>query len=216
MKCVVRYVFAIASRNPLRKLLTHCEKLTKMIVWAIRRFSDGIILSQKVENRKKVRQTKSATKVMMLVFFDHEGVIYQHEVPHGVTVNADHYITALKTLKIHISRKRRHLVGKWILHHDNARPHTAARVLEFLTKSKITVMKHPPYSPDLAPCDFWMFPKLKEALRGQTFSSYQDIVTAVQGYFNTLDKNAFSTCFQKWILRWDRCIEAGGRYFEKE
>lgn len=165
---------------------------------------------------KKVRQTKSATKVMMLVFFDHEGVIYQHEVPHGVTVNADHYITALKTLKIHISRKRRHLVRKWILHHDNARPHTAARVLEFLTKSKITVMKHPPYSPDLAPCDFWMFPKLKEALRGQTFSSYQDIVTAVQGYFNTLDKNAFSTCFQKWILRWDRCIEARGRYFEKE
>jgi [histone H3]-lysine36 N-dimethyltransferase SETMAR len=151
-----------------------------------------------------------------MIFFDHQGVIYQHEVPQGTTVNADHYIEALKSLKTHIARKRKHYVRNWILHHDNARPHTAARVLEFLAKNKVAVMKHPPYSPDLAPCDFWMFPKLKEVLRGRKFSSNKEIVGAVQAFFKSLEANAFSTCFQKWISRWDRCIESGGRYFEKE
>jgi len=47
---------------------------------------------------------------------------------------------------------------KWILHHDNAPAHDALRVCKFLAKNSITKMDHPPYSPDLAPCDFWLFP----------------------------------------------------------
>ncbi len=55
----------------------------------------------------------------------------------------------------------------------------AAHVLEFLVKSKISVMKHPLYSPDLALCDFWLFPRLKEMLCGQKFNSNHDF--SVQG-----------------------------------
>lgn len=53
---------------------------------------------------------KLATKIMMLIFFGHKEVIYQYEVPQDTIVNADHYMKALKTLKIHIARKRNHLV----------------------------------------------------------------------------------------------------------
>jgi histone-lysine N-methyltransferase SETMAR len=61
------------------------------------------------------------------------------------------------------------------LHHDYAPAHDALRVNKFLAKNSITKMDHPPYSPDLAPCDFWLFPKLKNALKGQRFSDLSDI-----------------------------------------
>jgi hypothetical protein len=53
--------------------------------------------------------------------------------------------------------------------------HEAERVLEFLTKKSITKTDHPPYSPDLAPCDFWLFTKLKNVLKGQRFADIPDI-----------------------------------------
>jgi hypothetical protein len=53
---------------------------------------------------------------------------------------------------------------KWILQHDNAPAHDALRVREFLAKNSIRKMDHPPYSPELAPCNFWLFQKLKNAL----------------------------------------------------
>jgi hypothetical protein len=53
--------------------------------------------------------------------------------------------------------------------------HDALRVHEFLAKNSIVKMDHSPYSPDLTPCDFWLFPKLKKALKGQIFSDLSDI-----------------------------------------
>jgi histone-lysine N-methyltransferase SETMAR len=56
--------------------------------------------------------------------------------------------------------------GKWILHHGSPFTRARLRVHEFLAKKTITEVDHPPYSPDLAPCDFWLFSKLKEIQEG--------------------------------------------------
>jgi transposase len=69
----------------------------------------------------------------------------------------------------------RKIFTKMILHHDSAPAHDALKVNEFLAKNSITKMVHPPYSPDLAPCNFWLFPKLKTALKGQRFADLSDI-----------------------------------------
>jgi transposase len=69
----------------------------------------------------------------------------------------------------------RKISAKMILHHDNAPAYDAFRAREFLAKNSITKMGYPPYSPDLAPCDFWLFPKLKTALKGQIFADLSDI-----------------------------------------
>jgi hypothetical protein len=50
---------------------------------------------------------------------------------------------------------------KWILHHNNTLAHDVLRIQKFLAKKSITKIDHPPYSPELAPCNFWLFPKLK-------------------------------------------------------
>ena len=68
-------------------------------------------------------------------------------------------------------RKRRELweTRSWLLHHDNAPAHNALLFREFVSKNNIAVLEQPPCSPDLAPCDFFLFPKLKEVIKGTRF-----------------------------------------------
>jgi histone-lysine N-methyltransferase SETMAR len=89
-------------------------------------------------------------------------------------MNQQCYLEVLARLQISVQRKILKLwPDKWILHHDNAPAHYSSRVLEFLVKKSFTKMDHSPYSPDLAPCNFWLFPKLKNALKGQRFADIQ-------------------------------------------
>jgi histone-lysine N-methyltransferase SETMAR len=69
----------------------------------------------------------------------------------------------------------RKISAKIILHHENATAHDALRLREFLSKNCITKMDHPPYSTDLAPCNSWLIPKIKTALKGQRFADLSDI-----------------------------------------
>jgi len=108
---------------------------------------------------------------MLVCFFHHKGIVHYEFIAQGQTVNQHCYLGVLTRLRERVLRKRRGLwLGKWILHHHNAPVHDALRVCEFQAKNSITKVDHPPYSPDLALCDFWLFPKLKNALKGQRFA----------------------------------------------
>ena len=88
-------------------------------------------------------------------------------IAQGQTVNQQCYLEVLTRLWGFVWRKRPELwPDKWILQHDDAPAHDALRVQEFLAKNAITNVDHPPYSPDLARCDFWLFPKLKKCPEG--------------------------------------------------
>jgi len=67
------------------------------------------------------------------------------------------------------------------------------------------VCPHPPYSPDLALCDFWFF-----HMKGKRFESIQDIEAATKAQLKTLTKEDFQNCFRKWQERWDKCVQSGG------
>jgi histone-lysine N-methyltransferase SETMAR len=67
------------------------------------------------------------------------------------------------------------------LHHDNTLPHTSVLTQQFLVKYKMAVIPHPPYSPDLAPCDFFIFQKMKLKVKGRRF----DTIEEIQGEFHT-------------------------------
>ena len=86
---------------------------------------------------------------MIITFFDKRGMVYNHVVPHGQTVNAQYYIGVLKKLiRPHIQRKRpEYTNGRWKLHQDNARPHVAHVVTEFLLDRQVQVIPHPPLQP---------------------------------------------------------------------
>ena len=73
----------------------------------------------------------------------------------------------------------------------------------------IKTVRHPPYNPDLAPCDFWLFPKV----RGCRYETTEEMKEAVMKVVNMLTQEDFHGVFQKLLERY-KCIAAGGDYFE--
>jgi hypothetical protein len=68
------------------------------------------------------------------------------------------------------------------------------------------LLEHPPYFPDLAPSDFYLFPKLKLFLAGQRFSSNQEASAAVKEYFTHLTKNHYRDGIIVLENHWNKCI----------
>ena len=101
-----------------------------------------------------------------------------------------------------------------MLHHDNAAPHKGKVVTEYLEKERIVVLPHPPYSSDLAPCDYFLFPRIKKELGGKRFDTDKELKRAVKAITNDISKEEYSKCFENWCTRLKRCIEVGGEYFE--
>ncbi len=109
---------------------------------------------------------------MLTVFFDVKGVIHSEFLPQGQTVTADEYILTLQRLRESIRRKRPELWGQgqvrrggvrpFLLHHDNASSHTAVPTLAFIGEQNMEMLPHPPYSPDLAPCNFFSVPQTQK------------------------------------------------------
>jgi hypothetical protein len=78
----------------------------------------------------------------------------------------------------------------------------------------MVVMLQRPYLPDLAPCDFFLFQKVKTASKGHHFGSTEDIQWSVTQVFNDITQNEFQECYKQWQHRWTRCVKAQGIYFE--
>ena len=115
---------------------------------------------------KKARQSKFTHKPLMIPFFDTTGMIYMHWAPTEQTVNKEYYVEVLREFRKRFRRKRPALFksGQWHFHQDNAPVHNSILVTDYLTKMGIKTVPHSAYSPELALCDFWLFPKLKEKL----------------------------------------------------
>jgi len=78
----------------------------------------------------------------------------------------------------------------------------------------MAVIPHPLYSPDLAPCDFFLFAKMKLKLKGHRFDANEEIQAKLERVLDTLIEKDFQEAFQKWKRRWDRCLHVGGNYLE--
>ena len=76
---------------------------------------------------------------------------------------------------------------------------------EFLAKNTTTIIEQTPYSPDMAPANFFFFPKLKLPLRGTRFQSIEDIKENSQRELKSIPENAFKICFDDWTIRWHKC-----------
>ena len=92
--------------------------------------------------------------------------------------------------------------------------HTSVAVQQFLAEKSVPVITQPPYSPDLAPSDFWLFSTLKMVLKGTRFATMEDIEWNVTAELQEISKEAFRRCFQQWQDRWSKCVCAQGSYFE--
>jgi hypothetical protein len=101
-------------------------------------------------------------------FFAIEDVVHHEFLSQGQTVNRRYYLEMLNRLRENVRKKRPQLWrnNSWFLHHDNALTHASLLSRDFLANMNTTVLPQPPNSPDLAPADSFLFPKLKSTLKG--------------------------------------------------
>ena len=94
----------------------------------------------------------------------------------------------------------------WQLHHDNAPAHSLHLIQGFLAKHNIPLIRQALCSPDMASCDFWLFPKLKMLLKGTQFKSREDIMRNAIAQLYKIPQEVFQKCFQQWQDRWKKCV----------
>jgi histone-lysine N-methyltransferase SETMAR len=124
---------------------------------------------------------------MASVFWDAVCILFVDYFEKGKTIIREYYSNLLTRLDEKIHEKRPSLQKKKIIfHQDNAPAHKSVLAMGKLRDLHYELLEHPSCSPDLAPSDFCLFPKLKLFLAGQRFASNQEATAAVEGYFANL------------------------------
>ena len=132
-------------------------------------------------------------------FFDSQGAVHKEFVTDGKTVNAEFYRGVMDSLlkRIQWVRPAAFCCRDFFLLHDNAPAHKAASVWQFLNPKYVTTLYHPPYSPDLSPPEYFLFPKLKMKLKELHFADVAEIQETVTDELKKFQREEFSAAFQK-------------------
>jgi len=148
----------------------------------------------------------------MFVFFDWKGIVHHEFVPHGHMVNKQLCQEVLAHLRDAVHRKKPEFWENqtWMLHHDSAPAHMSLLIRSYLAKHQTSVVTHPPYSPDLAPADFFLFPNLKTTLKGHCFQTIEEIQENVIRELRAITESAFQEALQQCKKCWERCITSRG------
>jgi histone-lysine N-methyltransferase SETMAR len=125
---------------------------------------------------KMAHMSLSHFETMLIVFFDIQGIVMAQCVPSRQNVYRQYYIKILTKMRERVRRKGQKLWGaEWILQQDNMPAHNALPVKKYLANKNTTLLEHPPYSPDLALCDFYLFPEIKSVLKGTHFVLVENV-----------------------------------------
>ena len=102
------------------------------------------------------------------------------------------------------------------MHHDNARPHTAAQTVVTNNNLGWELLPHPPYSPDLAPSDFHLLGPLKEFTRGTKFENEDEVKSVVSDWLRHQSKDFYGERIRELVRKWKKCVTLMVDYVEKK
>lgn len=149
-------------------------------------------------------------KVMLISFWNRNGLIHWDFIEQGCTVNAEVYCEQLELCRRALGRRRRPV----ILLHDNAKPHAARRTQAKLREMGWEWLEHPPYSPDLSPSDYHLFKSLEHHLRNRRFANIEAVRTSLTDFFEFKDDQFWNRGIDLLPERWQKVIDSGGAYFD--
>jgi len=154
-----------------------------------------------------------SAKTMISVALSFNGTFLVHSLSKGEKFTKKFYENnVISSLHDRLGgNRKRNVHNRVMLHMDNARPHLVDSALE---DKGIRRLIHPPYSPDLAPCDFFLFGYLKKQLEGRKFQNEHDLLNEVKRILMTICSDVLLRVYQEWIRRLKKCIEVEGEYFE--
>ena len=180
------------------------------------RRADNKQWKRKDQKRLCTAKRTISSKKMYAIFFNSSGPVVRVLCPSGHTVTGRFYKNSvLKKVREFYSKKRpsKGWSGVHLLH-DNASSHKYVVVKSFLTSEKVKVLNHPPYSTDLSPCDFFLFPTLKKMLSRNKYTSRSSLGSAIYQCLQQIPKEDYLSAFRDWVQRLQKCASVKGEYFE--
>ncbi len=167
---------------------------------------------------KKAKRIPGNKKTMLTLFCDSKGVVLIDWLKPKEKIDSTRYCQTLSKLKECVQQKRPELWQgrKFLVHHDNASPHTSFETMGKINKWDLNILPHPPNSPDMAPCDYGFFPKLKSQLHGRRFGTIKELQEEVQRILLSWEPQVFEDIMHDLVARWQKCVAAEGEYFEGE
>lgn len=165
----------------------------------------------------KFKKIPSAGKILASIFWDRQGVVLCDFLPRGRTITGTYYADLLHRVRDALKQKRRGALSRVpLLLQDNAPAHTSHVAMQAVRDCGFKLVPHPPYSPDLAPCDFYLFPKLKTFLKGQRFCNDEALENATQKWLDNQSEIFYLEGVRKLRERVRKCVVLNGDYVERE
>ena len=161
----------------------------------------------------RLRQERSAGKIMMLIFWDKDDILLTDYRPRGTTINGPYYASIIERLHSVILEKRRSKVSRRVLLlHDNASIHKCNIVQVAIRQVGFIELNHPAYSLHIAPTNYHPLSNWKKFLRLKNFSSDDEAVTTVEDYLTDLNSEFFCKGLQSLHDDWQRVVASEGQY----
>ena len=149
---------------------------------------------------------------MATLFWDSKGIILIDYNLAGTSITGEYYANVIKQLRVAIKEKRRgKLAAGVLLLHDNAPVHKSRVAQAAIRECKFEQLNHPPYSPDLAPSDYYLF----RNLRGTRFRDDDELKAATEAWFEDQIDDFYFKGIDCLKGKWANCIEVKGDYIEK-
>jgi len=164
---------------------------------------------------QKIPSAKIRWKSSFLDFWDQDSILPIDYLSKGQTINAEYYSSLLVQMKDILKEKCRGKVNKGVLFlHDNAPIYLALATQKKLAHLGFQCLDRPPYSPDLAPSDYHLFPGLKKQLKCRHFSSNMEVIAATETWLDGQPFQFLLSGLKKLEQRAKKCIELCGEYVE--
>jgi histone-lysine N-methyltransferase SETMAR len=159
----------------------------------------------------KPREKDATKKVMVTVFWGTPSFYLVDEMPPKATITATYFQENIVKPLIKLIKPAASS-SKYYLHFDNAPAHRAGSTTRLIEESGFAVIPHPPYSPDLAPCDFYLFGKVKPMLKGIRAKSAREIIGKFKEILATITERERIEVMMNWMERLRNVAETGGEY----
>lgn len=153
-------------------------------------------------------------KIMLTIFVNGKSLQFLNVKPKDMKITSEYFIHNVLEPMEHndVVLQAQSLDMGIKIHFDNAPAHNSNGVKHYLVNSPFERLVHPPYSPDLAICDFGLFGTMKTAFADQEFEDENELLQAVEHFFDEKNENFFNSLFEEWIRRLKRCIQLHGDY----
>ena len=167
------------------------------------------------QTSSRLHQERSTGKIMMIIFWDKDGVLLTEYLPRGTTISGPCYASIIERLYSVIVEKGRGKVShEVLLLHYNAPIGKCKIVQTAVRQTGFIELNHPIYSLDIAPANYHPLSNLKKFVHLKNFSSDNEAVTTVEDYLTDLNSESFCKGIQSLHDRWQRVVASEGQYIQ--